>query len=760
MFAFTVSVAFALPQPFVGARGDRGEVHWLLPAGLMLTGLGMGAIGLVTSYPLTLTAVAVCAPPLVASQAPQQPARAVFRSNVDLVTVSVVVRDKNGNPVRGLTKDDFTIIEDDKHQTIDTFDFEEIDRADNPPPPSEMPTILGGVGKAIATPLLSRPKVKLHDRRLVVLMFDLSSMALEDTQRAFDAAKDYVTTKVGTADTVAIVTYSTSLTVAQDFTSDRGLLLNTIDRLNGIEGLGFEEMVAADADATANDTEGAFIADDTEFNMFNTDRRLQALRSMIDALAGVQQKKSLVYFSSGMSQSGMDNRVAMRAVVDRAVRTNLSIYAADVRGLQAVVPGGGASQASTRGVSAFNGSAMSNAMSSMSSSQDALTALAEDTGGRAFFDSNAFGGVFDKVVADTSAYYVLGYSSTNPARDGRFRRIRIQLKKADAKLEYRVGYYAQRDFQHSTKDDREQLLMEQLASDLSVTDLPVYASSAYFRGKNNRYFVPVWMVVPGSRVPFKPSGDKTKATIDVLGVLVDQRQFPVARIRDTINLALASTEQVQRKAVQYATSFELPPGTYRLKVVMRENEGGTMGSFETSLVVPDLDKSPVKISSVVLGSTLAAVAKKDDKNPLLRDGQQLVANIARVIPSDQHLYFFYEMYDPAHVGGSPATAASPATPGVPAAAGTAAKPGPDSAPIKVLSSITFFRGQVKAYETPLIEVPVLSAADRKAATFQIDIPASELQPGMYTCQINIVDDVAGTFAFPRMALYIRKPPEK
>jgi hypothetical protein len=434
----------------------------------------------------------------------------------------------------------------------------------------------------------------------------------------------------------------------------------------------------------------------------------------------------------------------MRGVIDRAVRTNLSIYSADMRGLQAIVPGGAASQASTRGVSAFSGRGVSNAFSSMSSSQDALSSLAEDTGGRAFFDRNDFGGVFDRVMADTSAYYVLGYSSSNLARDGRFRRVRIQLKRTDVRLEYRVGYYAGRDFTHSSKDDREQLLMEQLASDLSVTDLPVYASSAYFRLKGNHYYVPVWLVVPGSRVPFTKAGDKSKATIDVLGVLVDSRQFPVARMRDTVNLALGSTEKAERKAVQYATSFELPPGTYKLKVVIRENQGGTMGSFETALVVPDLDKNPVKISSVVLGSSLAAISKKDDKNPLLRNGQQLVANVARVIPSDQHLYFYYEMYDPAE---GPAAA-------VPA--GTAAGARPTERPIKVLSSVTFFRGQQKAYETPLIEVPVLTSPDRKAAAFQLDIPASELQPGLYTCQVNIVDDVAGTFAFPRMALYIRK----
>ena len=702
---------------------------------------------------LLLLGAAACATTLGA--APQdipsarQPALPVFRAAVDLVTVNVVVRDKSGNVVKGLTRKDFTIVEDGKDQSIDTFDFEEVDNPTNPPPPSDIPTILGGVGKAVPSPLLKRPTVDMHDRRLVVMMFDMSSMQPEETVRALDSARDYVNKKLGPADTVALLTYSSALTVVQDFTADKETLISAINQLNGIEGLGFEEMVTADADATADDTNGAFIADDTEFNMFNTDRRLQALRSVIDSMAGVQQKKSLIYFSSGMDQTGMDNRVAMRGVIDRAVRTNLSIYAADMRGLQAVVPGGDASRASTRGVSAFNGRSVSSAFDSMNASQDALSSLAEDTGGRAFFDRNDFGGVFDRVIADTSAYYVLGYSSTNVDRDGRFRRIRIQVKRPDVKLEYRVGYYAQRDFKHSAKEDREQLLMEQLASDLSVTDLPVYASSAYFRLKGNHYYVPVWLVVPGSRVPFTKSGDKTKATLDVLGVLVDSRQFPVARMRDTVNLTLGTTEKVERKAVQYATSFELPPGTYKLKVVVRENEGGTMGSFETSLVVPDLDKSPVKISSVVMGNSLATVTKKDDKNVLLRNGQQLVANVARVVPADQHLYFFFEMYDPAQVPVAPAPAA-PVVPGAPPAAR------PDEHTIKVLASIVFFRGQTKAYETPLIEVPVLTSPDRKAATFQLDIPASDLQPGLYTCQINIVDDIAGTFAFPRMALYIRK----
>src|SRR5205823_8315267 len=121
----------------------------------------------------------------------------------------------------------------------------------------------------------------------------------------------------------------------------------------------------------------------------------------------------------------------------------------------------------------------------------------------------------------TSAYYVLGYSSTNSARDGRFRRIKVRLKRSNLKLEYRSGYYAPRDFAHSTKDDREEQLQDQLTSDLSATDLSAYVSASYFRLADDRYFVPLSVIVPGYQLPITKSTDKNKATIDVLGLVRD-----------------------------------------------------------------------------------------------------------------------------------------------------------------------------------------------------------------------------------------------
>ncbi len=695
----------------------------------------------------------------------QRPA-ATFRSSVDLVTINVVVRDKNGNIVRGLKREDFTVTEDGQPQTISTFDFEEVNTQPVDVVPAEMPTVLGSVGRAPAETAAAAGApavIDLHGRRLIVLLFDLSSMQPEEAFRAATAAREYVEKKLTPSDMVAITVLSTTLRVVQEFTSDRQLLLDTIDQMSGVEGQGFEVLAAADP---TDDSATAFSADDSEFALFNTDRRLQAIQALVEAMGSIEQKKSLVYFSSGMDQTGMDNRVAIRTVIDRAVRSNVSIYTADTRGLQALGPAGDASQASTRGQSAFSGAAVSGRFDSMAASQDALTSLAEDTGGRAFFDQNDFGAVFDRVVNDTSAYYLLGFTSTNRTQDGRFRRIRVGVKQPGLKLEYRAGYYAPRDFVHSGRDDREQQLMEQLFSDLSVTDLPVYASSGYFRLKGDRYFVPLWIAVPGSKVPFNTSRDKDKATLDILAIVRDTQGRPVARIRDTVNLALAVTEEVQRKSVQYQTDLELPPGLFNMKVVVRENQTGTMGSFEAAIAVPDLGRSLVRVSSVVVGSRLQAAAKKDPRNPLLQNGQELIASIAHVVQAGQPLYLYYEMYDAAADTGQRPAAQAPgqqaASQGSDAAAQKAAAENVSRQaagardPVRVLSNVVFFRGSKKVYETSLVEATAVSAPDCKATVFQLDVPTSDLAPGFYICQVNLIDDVAGTFAFPRLAVLVRK----
>jgi VWFA-related protein len=698
---------------------------------------------------LAILAGTLLAPAPLSSQAPSasqaasvpQTPRPTFRAGIDLVSVNVVVRDKNGQPVRDLARSDFAITEDDQPQTITTFRVEEIEHTPQVIT-ADSPVVLGSLGKTATTAAAATTPATgdAHDRRLIVLFFDTSSMQPEEVERAVAAARDYIDKKLAPADAMAVVSLGTSLQVLQDFTSSQTSLRAAVNSLSSVDSTGYEAGASTDTEV-APDTGNAYVADDSEFTIFNTDQRLDALKRLTEALAPIPQKKSLVYFSSGMSQTGLDNEVQLRLVVDRAVRSNVSIYAADMRGLQAQVPGGDASTASVRGTGSFSGKSMEGQFDSMAASQDTLATLSEDTGGRAFFDSNEFGEVFDRVVADTTSYYLLGYSSSNPIRDGRFRRIRVTLKRPGLKLEYRAGYYAARDFAHAGREDREMQLQEQLDSDLPVTDLPIHGSAAYFRLKENRFFVPVWLVVPGSRIPFDSSSQKDKASLDILGVIRDKQLRPVGMIRDTVKLNIDTTRDVRSKTVQYQTSFELPPGQYLLKTVIRENQTGTLGSYEATLTVPRYPAAGMKLSTVVFGTQLQQAPKtRSRNNPLIRDGEELVPSVTHVVSSPEQLYFYFEVYDPVR------RAAAPSAPGPPAGASN----------VRLLAGVTFFKGRQRVYQTPLAEVQQVSDTDRKAAIVKLGVPASALEPGLYTCQITIVDDVGGTFAFPRMAVYLRK----
>src|SRR4029077_3320820 len=152
--------------------------------------------------------------------------------------------------------------------------------------------------------------------------------------------------------------------------------------------------------------------------------------------------KAIIYFSSGMQRSGTDNQVELRAAVNAAVRANVAIYPVDSRGLQAVVPGGSARQGSRGGLGAFSGRGVADQFTQLAAQQETLTTLASDTGGTAFTDTNDFGEAFTKVEREISSYYMLGFSSANTNRDGRFRRITVRVKNhPNVKVEAKEGYY-------------------------------------------------------------------------------------------------------------------------------------------------------------------------------------------------------------------------------------------------------------------------------------------------------------------------------
>jgi hypothetical protein len=365
-----------------------------------------------------------------------------------------------------------------------------------------------------------------------------------------------------------------------------------------------------------------------------------------------------------------------------------------------------------------------------------MATLSTDTGGKAFFDSNDFAPAFAKVQADTSAYYAIGFRSSNPARDGRYRKLTIKIDRPGVKLEYRPGYYAPADFQHAGREDRERDLEEQLTSDLPATDMAVYLDAMYFRLDENRFYVPVSLVVPGSQIPFVKGGDKDKATLDIIGTVIDEVKRPIGQARETVKLNLDSSLNARQKNVQYTTSFDLPPGKYRLKFVVRENQTGRMGSFEAEIVLPEMKKAPLKISSIVLAS-LRQPSKR--QSPLIRNGEEYVPNISHVFRQDQHLYLLYEIYSPAREKTSEEQPKG-------------SKPG-----INLLSSLELIQGSTKVYETAVVQAKAINVEGRDAVAIELDVPLAGLKPGQYLCQLNVIDDAGGSFAFPRFAVLVKEP---
>ena len=668
----------------------------------------------------------------------------LFRSRLNLISVDVIVRDKAGAVVRGLDADDFEIREDGRPQQVSSFSFEEITQETLPALAS--PDLLVGVEARLAedmtraAPAGAKPvdptaapttmtSEMLAGRRLIALVFDISSMQPEDVQRAVDSARKYVEEQMTAADLIAVTTIGSTLSVLTDFTANRSRVTAALGTLAYTDGTATEVPAATTA---ASEEAAAAAADDTattdaaELDLFNNDVRLRALKTLAEALSPIEQKKAILYFSAGMARSGQDNQVELRSAINAAVRANVAIYPIDTRGLQAVVPGGDARQASGRGQALFSGRGVQQQFAQLSSSQDTLTSLAADTGGRAFTDSNDFGEAFARVQRDMSAYYLLGYSSTNTARDGRFRRIQVRMKRG-FRVEARAGYYADRDFTHTSRSDREAQLEEQMFAAVSTTDLPVLVSGGWFRLAADRYYVPVSLTVPGSAVPVANTRDAV--SLDVLGMVRDERNFPVGRFRETLTLPPGTGTTLAGKQILYQSGVTLPPGRFAVKVVVRENTTGLVGSFEAPIVVPELRQAAMKVSSVVLSTQLQTVTAKGKViNPLVRDGVQLLPNLTHVVGKDQKLFFYYEVYDPGQNSGS-----SP----------------------QLRTSLAFYRGKVKVFETPVVERTAIDVPDRRAALFQFEVPASSFAPGLYTCQINIIDAVAGRFDFPRLVFVVR-----
>ena len=666
-----------------------------------------------------------------------------FEATSRLVIVNVSAKDKGGNSLAGLKASDFSVTEDGKPQSIKVFEFQRLEDTALPAPAltpraaqgPQAPTAKPAVAVQIAP--AKAGEVKYKDRRLMVLFFDQAGMPVADQYRAQQAALAFLKTQMRSSDMLAVMTYSTDLTVKQDFTDDRDLLVKVIQGLS-IGDVGMSN--GATGDDSEEDTGAAYTQDDTEFNIFNTDRKLAALESAVKMLSTLPEKKALVYFASGMTRTGIDNQAQLRATVNAAIRGNVAFYPVDARGLVAQAPIGDATQGSPGGQAMYSGGSQRTAQSNFQGQQETLYTLASDTGGKALLDNNDLSLGIAQAQKDIASYYILGYYSTNAALDGRYRRIKVQVSKnLTAKLDYRTGYFAGKEFKKFDSSDRERQLQEALMLGDPVTDLSVALEVNYFRLGKDRYFVPVSVKIPGSDIELARKGGAESTRLDFIGEVKDSKGALQGTVRDNITVKLKGENagQLSKRNLEYDTGFTLQPGKYSLKFLARENETGKMGTFETKFVVPDLtnDQRYLPISSVVLSyqreklDSAVASAERNKKlisaNPLVSESVKLIPSVTRVFRTGEDMFVYLEAYQPAAEKTQ-----------------------------LIVATVSFYRGKTKAFETAPLEISEGLNPKSKAVPLRFQVPLSKLHPGKYTCQVSVLSPSVQKFAVWRSAMVL------
>jgi VWFA-related protein len=666
---------------------------------------------------------------LIAQQA-QQP---TFRTSTHLIVQTVSVKDKTGKPIEGLTARDFVVTENGQPQEIAFVEYQPLDSA--PAPLSPAVTAVAPVTQpGISVPLPG--DVRYRGRRLLVLYIDLTNMPFFDQLRVYSNADTYIATQMSPADLVAVMALQDGrVRLKQDFTDDRVALREAVREL----------MTAADernsGTAITWDSGGAFGEDDDTFNLFTTDRQLAALQTAVTGLGPLPEIKTLIYFGSGLRLNGADNQAQLRATVNAAVRSNVTINPIDTRGLVASAPLGDATRPSPGGVGMFSGTLAQAATTRGQQSQDTYYALAKDTGGRAMFDYNDLSlGILQAAQAVTG-YYMIGYYTSNTAADGRFRRIKVTLASGrSADVSYRPGYYGPKEFGKFNAVDKERQLEEALRLEDPITDIPMAMEVNYFQLNPAEYFVPVSVRMPGSELTRpRPGGASSRTEIDMIGEIKDEYGVTIQNAKDKLAFTLdaATASQVARRPIQYETGFTLLPGSYVIKVLARDATTGRIGTFQKAFTVPNLEREQVRlpISTVVLTSqrvartsALFSVQQRipsDAANPLVYEGLKLIPGVTRTFSASRPLFVFLQSYQQGAVAMRP-----------------------------LVAFVTFYREGAKAFETDPLGISEGWDPKSRAVPIRFTIPLGGLPPGSYDCQVTVLDPAGRRAAFWRAPIVV------
>jgi VWFA-related protein len=661
-----------------------------------------------------------------------------------------VVTDKGGRPRAGLAREDFAVFEDGEPQKLVQFEAYTRRQPVTPPAPSQ-PAV-------VAAAEAPRPP----PRRYVVLAADDLHIEPSSLMRAQKALTRFVEEDVGPEDRVALVTTS-GATLSQEFTADREVLRQTISRLSlrarGTEWIGVpyiseyqaELIERGDTDALDVAVQEILARDPFEPNpetrakekarrifeecVYSARLTLETLETLIRNMARLSGRKVLFLVSDGFlvglsANSGLGYDV--RRITDAGTRAGVVVYSLETRGLTAQVPGGSASNRGPVMARTFS-TVFAMQRQSEEATRDAMHALAADTGGFLFHNSNDLQAGLRQMLQDTETYYVLAYEPTNTKRDGAFRRIEVRLPgQRDVKVRARAGYFAPGDRRASSLSRMPEAAERRTkgrpsgtgAALAPLTAIPVYLSADFVSVDRGVTEVVVSGHVDTTTLPFVRQGDRYKAVVEMVAVVHDQTGAVATTLepqRLSMDMTEAQHERLSREGLPYQKAAALKPGRYEVRLAVRGAATGALGIASQRVEIPDLTPGRLTLSSLFLLKASEAAGAAADSGASLVLSQAL-----RRFRRDESLYVQLYAYNPMR---------------------------DSSGTTNLVSQVEILRGGV-VVETGAPEPMVMGEPQGPPVPHTSRITLHSFEPGEYELRVTVTDRNANEVATRRVGFTI------
>ena len=559
------------------------------------------------------------------------------RLRTELIQVQVVVTDKQGRVIEDLKKEDFELLEQGRPQDVSFFSLERVGARPSGPSAKKPDPIV---------PSIPATSTAGSTSRSIVLFLDTLHLSGPSLIRSRLAAKQFVDEQVTDQDTVIIASSSGVFGIFPNAARNRLTLHRIIERISdfdasrqsnftpyiaGMVKMGdraaFEVGVQILMDELRIDRVFAVamlrgrVSEVLEIASYRRQSTLSVLSAVAGRLSGMPGQRLLILLSDGFSMrnfNGVPDTGDVQSVISKAVRAGVVIYSIDVKGLE-VAPEFDASRRGVSGNPAIIGRVSSYLSESARDSQDGMNALAQDTGGKAFFNTNDINGAVRRAVDLTRTYYALAYYPPDDRGTKEFRRITVRVK---AHPEYSVraqkGYFASDLRKAELKEQAQspqQRLMNAIAKPLPVGDIGVTASADYMEVATDNNQVSLQAFIDGNRLSYREENGRQNLELELAVVVYDRTGKPVHSLKETIRGSLTAerVEAARRTGYHYSKRMSLKPGLYNIRIGVREVATDQFGTAAAWLEVPNLTARKLTLSSILL--TKESNESKTTPNP-------------------------------------------------------------------------------------------------------------------------------------------------